>query len=320
MKKCVLSFILAVVMLLGVGSSALAIANPDSISIGDVYAFESVLEDGDILVYMREDVSYASQPSEDSEDTFLMAIYDTDGTTLLFSRALNYYQHNMISIYLDADDNTLVSGTAYKVRVMGNPAIFELEEGTTMDTRVLTAGDYRESADLAGIIVAQAEIFEDDWGTTLLSSNDKLNSTGSYYFLKAIPGLSAMIPSVFSLSSSSLTYTRNTSLNTSGLNQTRDKNPVSLNSALAGLSAMFGITNDPFGEFGWYMFFALVVAGVAYAATRRPDIALLGGAGGVLAVGAYVGVADGQIMMFLMAIGTVLIVMFALEYFVPRYG
>ena len=135
-----------------------AVADPDDIGIGDVYVFDNVLETNDILVYVRCDVNYGTEPGEDAEDTFQMAIYDTDGTTLMDGcvRALNYYQHNIISIYLDADDNVLTVGEAYRVRIMGNPGLFDLEENVNMDTWTLSTGDYRDVGLFAGIVVAQA--------------------------------------------------------------------------------------------------------------------------------------------------------------------
>lgn len=308
--------------LLLVPTPALAIADPDGISIGDVYVFNGTLEAGDILVYVRYDLSYASQPDEDSEDTFMMAIYSSDGSTLLFTRSLNYYQHNIISIYLDADDNTLVWGTEYRVRIMGSPSVFgELTEGVNMKTRPLTEGDYRTITDLGGIMVAQAEILETDWGTTLLTSNDKLNSTGAYYFNEAIPGLSSMVTSIYEVSTQSFTYVRNESIGTEGLNRTHENLPVSLNSAISGLNSIFGVSSSStWGAFSWLWLMALVVGGAVYGASRRPDIAVLGGVIPSMGLGAYLGVAWPDTMLFVMAVGMIIIVLFAVEFFIPRYG
>lgn len=309
--------VLLVQLLLWVGYVG-ATANPDSISVGDVFVFEDVLEAGDSLTFMRYDVAYASQPDEDSEDTFQMAIYDTDGTTLLFVRPLNYYQHNIISIYLSASENTLVTGGAYYVRVMGSPAIFTLIENVTMDTRVLAPGDYYEADLLGGMMISQAEILEVDWAITLVSE-DKLNSTGSYYFDKAIPGLASMAPEIFSTSTVGFTY-EPTTYNQTGLNKTLQNLPVSLNNATTGLDEMFGVTNHNFGQFGWLGFAGLIVGGGVYGATRRPDIALFGGVMGVCGLSAYLGVAEGNMLRFVMSVGAVIIVLFALDYILPRYG
>jgi hypothetical protein len=304
-----------------VTTSAIAINNPDTIGIGDVYVFNSTLESGDILIYMRYSVNYSSQPDEDSEDTFIMAIYDTDGTTLLATRPLNYYQHNIISIYLSADDNVLTWGSAYYVRVMGSPAVFgNLTEDLNMDTRPLTSEDYKEATSLGGTMIAQAEILETDWGTTLLSSTDKLNSTGAYYFNKAIPGLTSMVPDIYQVTSDLYTYERNESIGREGLNRTLENLPVSLNSAIGGLNSIFGVTNSNWGGFSWVLFAGLLLGGAIYGATRRPDFAVLSGVIGAVSINAALGVAGGNILLFVMAIATILIVLFAVEFFIPRYG
>lgn len=309
--------------LLVFAAPASAIANPDSISIEDVYVFDDVLEFGDVLVYMRYNVVYASEPSEDSDDAFLMAIYDTDGSTLMTGcvRPLNYYQHNIISIYLDASSNVLTWGEAYRVRVMGSPAVFaNLTESINMRTRVLAEGDYRDAEDLGDVIIAQAEILEADWGTTLLTATDRLNEVGAYYFNKAIPGLPSMLTGVYDITSTQFTYTRNTSLTQAGINKSLERLPTSLNSAIHGMDQMLGITNDNFGGFGWVLFAGLIVGSVIYAASQRPDIAVLAGGMGSVGLGAYVGVSEGNVMLFLMAVGTLIVVLFAVEFFIPRYG
>ena len=319
MRRILRGLIIGVVATLLFVSPVLAIDNPETTSLGDVYVFEDVLETGDILVYVRYDVSYAVEPDEAAEDTFIMAIYGTDGTTLLFTRPLNYYQHNITSVYLSAAANTLVSGSAYYVRVMGSPALFELSEGVNMSTRVLVEGDYRTAIDLGGIMIAQAVILDADWGTTLLTASDRLNSTGSYYFRKAVPGLSTMAPEIFEVSTQALIFAR-TNFTHEGLNRTLSNRPVSLNSATSGLDDIFGITDHNWGQFGWWAFLGLVVASAVYAATRRPDIAVLGGFMGTMGVGAYMGLANGNMLQFVATVAIVILVIFAVNFFIPRYG
>ncbi len=319
-KQVVKGLILGVLLWSLMGSPVFAISNPDSISIGDIYVFQDVLETGDILVFMRYDVDYTSQPSEDADGTFLMAIYDTDGTTLLFTRPVNYYQHNIISIYLDAGDNTLNWGSLYYIRIMGSSALFDpLVEGTNMRTQVLSSGEYRDTDALGGIMIAQAAILETDWSTTLLTASDRLNTTGANYFLKAVPGLSTMVPGIFELATEEFIYAPNTAYAQTGLNATKENVPVSLNNAITGLNAMFGITNPEWGSFGWSLLVGLMVGAGFYGAARRPDIAILGGVVGTLGLQSYLGYNE-NILFLLMAVGTVIIVLFAILFVLPRLG
>jgi len=320
MKKVWVGLVVGVLLLFGAVSPAYAISNPDSIDIGDVYVFRNVLETGDMLFFVRYDVSYSSQPSEDAEDMFQMVVYDTDGATPLVMRPLNYYQHNIISIYLSAANNTLTWGSAYYVRVTGNPGVFDpLVEGTNMRTRVLASGDYASTEDLGGVMITQAELLEADWDITLLTSGDRLNTVGSAYFREAVPGLSSMAPEIFEVTTTYFNFTRS-HFTEEGLNRTRENLPVSLNSAITGLNQMFGVTNANWGGFGWTLLLGMVVGGAVYAATQRPDVSVLGGVMGVMGLSAYLGVSSGNVLLFVLAVGTALIAMFAIEYIVPRLG
>lgn len=318
-RKLGVATALALLVVLLFVQSVSAIANPVAIGIGDVCVFDDVLETGDVLVYMRYDINYASEPTEDADDAFLMAIYDVDGTTLLASRPVNYYQHNIISIYLSAADNMLTVGAPYYVRVMGSPALFTLVENVNMDTRVLAAGDYWEAVDLGGIMITQAGILEDAWVADLLTATDKLNTTGAFYFTEAIPALTSMASDIFSTATSSFTYERS-NFTESGLNETLKNMPVSLNEATTGMDNMLGISNHKFGQFGWLLIMGMMVGGVVYGATNRPDVALLGGVIAPLGLFAYLGASEGDMMRFFLTIGVIVIVWFAVEFFIPRYG
>ncbi|KKN45375.1 hypothetical protein LCGC14_0683610 [marine sediment metagenome] len=319
MKRVFMGLLLSLVLLLVVASPVWAVANPNSVSIGDIYVFRNTLETGDILVFVRYDVDYTTEPSESAEDTFQISIYDTDGSTLLFTRPLNYYQHNIISIYLDVDDNTLTWESAYYIRITGSPVIFSpLIEDTNIKTRVLSSGDYRSTDDLGGIMITQAGFLEPDLGD-LLTANDLLNITGSTYFLKAVPGLSSMVPEIFSSTTQIIEWERPT-LNRTGINRTVEHLPVSLNSAITGLDAIFGVTNHNWGGFAWVLLLGMMVGGVIFGTTRRPDVAVLGGVMGTLGLGAYLGVAQGGVMLFVLLVLTVIVIIFAVGYFARQLG
>jgi hypothetical protein len=157
------------------GMPVLAIGSPTSVSIGDVFVFRDVLTTGDQLYFVRYDVSYAGNQTEDAEDTWQVALYDSSGG-LVATRPLNYYQHNIISIYLTSTQALAWEG-AHSIKIMGMPSVFSpLIEGTNMRTRVFAPGDYYEKASLGGVMVMQAGVLEADWGITLLTSGDKLNA------------------------------------------------------------------------------------------------------------------------------------------------
>jgi len=101
---------------------AAAPADPDSITLHTAKVFQNIFEADDILLVVSYDVDYAVEPDESAADTFQLTIYDTDGTTEIQTRALNYYQYNIHSIYFDAAAAaSLVWETEYVIRVWAIP-------------------------------------------------------------------------------------------------------------------------------------------------------------------------------------------------------
>ena len=266
--------IVGLVIVLGTGTLVTAApGNPASITIGDVAVFRDLLESGDQLWYMRYDVNYATVPTENAENTYLMAIYDTDGTTLLFTRPLNYYQHNIISIYLDATESLVWEG-AYVVRVMGNPGVFDpLLEGVNMRSRTLGAGDYREFTDLGGYLLNQAQILEDDLELILLTSGGLLNTTGATLFLAAIPGLNNILPGIFQVTTSYPGVTK-VDWNHTYEEELLDRRGEALNMTFNDLSDWLGTSPDWIAT-GWAGFLSISVGAMVFASTKKPDWAVL---------------------------------------------
>jgi len=199
---------IALLVLLVVAVPVFAISNPDSIAIQSVKVFQNIFEDGDFLVFVRYDVNYSADPDEPADETFLVNLYDTDGTTLLYQRPLNYYDLNIVSIYLTpAQASGLTWEGAHVIKVMGNPSVFGgLTEGINLVSRTLessanyVSGDMDASRGYLGIFcinTARVLQADDDW-PTLLTSNDKLNTQGAITFNAAIPGLYSACPSIYS--------------------------------------------------------------------------------------------------------------------------
>ena len=131
---------------LAISSSVFAVANPTNISLHTSKVFQNLFETGDMLFVASYDVDYTVEPDESAPETFLINLIDTDGSTLLMSRAINYYQYNVISIYATAAQVASIGltwGSEYKVRVTGSPAHFgTLTEGTNMRTKTLSESDW----------------------------------------------------------------------------------------------------------------------------------------------------------------------------------
>ena len=261
----------------------LAIGDPDSVSIGDVYVFRDVIETGDQLYFVRYDVSYNATPSENAEDTWQMALYDSSGS-LITTRPLNYYQHNIISIYLQPAE-ALTWEAAHKVRIMGMPSVFgTLTEGTNMRTRTLASGDYYEESFLGGVMTTQAGILETDWSIDLLTATGKLNSTGSTFFLEAVPGLGTMCPEIFDVVVSDVEIDYVTYPHTYGPGLSGHAGSK-LSGAVGEIGGLIGVSS---GWMSWWMILVifLMLAGIIFAGVGNPGWAMAGGFA-MIAVGGF---------------------------------
>lgn len=188
-----------------------AIANPDSISVESVKAYVGVWEAGDMLFVVEHRVMYTTEPTEDPSDAFLVGVWKS--TVKGPDRPIIDYQHNFLSIYLTLAQVTsfgYVINDELKIRVMGNPSLFgTLTEGVNMRTYTLSAGNWLQGSSmtqtrqyLADWSIILAKVFEVSWTVTLLTSADKLNTTGKMIFEEAIPGLQSICPSIFQVSAS----------------------------------------------------------------------------------------------------------------------
>lgn len=301
---------------------ALAISNPASIAMNNQFVFRNVLETGDWLVYCRYDVNYTTIPSEPANTTYEFVMYNTTGTTILGSRPLNYYQHNIISIYFtkaQASSKGLVWGDPYIVIVRGSPPVFiTLTEDVNQDTRVLGAGDYKEQSDLAPHMLAEAEILQADWGIILLE-NGYLNATGATYFTYAIPAFGSMAPEAMY----STTYYM--TVNYTYMNMSETAYEVSLHTqqgarlrlAIQNLASEFGVSED------WMSIWMVAIgyltfAGVAYSVTKDPGVSMLTGFP-VIVGAAWLGVGTSWLTIVI-ATTIIAAVLFAIHFILARFA
>ena len=274
-KRFLLGGVVGILCILLIGTPVLAlIGNPTSVSIGDLFVFRNVVESGDQLYFVRYSVTYPVTPGEPASNYFLMAIYSTNGTVLLHTRPLNYYQENIISIYL-TPAQALVWGDPYIIKIMGNPAIFSpLVENTNMKTRTLGPSDFHEASDLGSYMVAQATILQTNWVVTLLV-NGLLNATGATFFNQAVPGLSTMVPLIFQTSISYTSIPPSSENHTYEAAQQAKRGPALTAALNETASGIFGASGNWFGVFAAALLMG-VFGGVVFPMTHNPGWVLLG--------------------------------------------
>lgn len=314
--RSLLAFILCLAMVAVSASLVLAsIGDPTSISIGDVWVFRDVLEPGDQLFFVRYVVHYDPVPTEEPGDTWQMALHDAGGA-LVATRPLNYFQHNIISIYLTPAKAIAWEGP-HVVRIMGNPAVFpSLVEGVNTRAVTLGSGNFREGRDLGGIMLTQAGKLETAWAITLLTAGGRLNATGATFFNEAMPGLPWMVPEIYAAAVARPGAERlEWAAGYGDILQMHEGSR--LRGAITGIGTIFGISE------GWAGFWLggiglLVLSGIVYAATRDSGLAIITGFPVVLG---YAWIGLGTSWLYIGLITVVLVaVFFGVAYILAKFA
>lgn len=203
-----------------------AITDPDSPpTIQEIKAYDSVLDDGDLLVVVEYDLEYASIPSEPINDTYLGRFFrgiDELNSTDPYPFNDKGYGRGLFSMYFTAAqkiaasiefDNT--NSEDYRVRFEGKVGVFPGGVPTTTVTNILWQ-DKTDTKDLLHSQIKKLALsleFDSGWSANsqdLISSTggvDLLTDAGEEYFANAIPHLHSMVPSLFSSGVSGANFT-----------------------------------------------------------------------------------------------------------------
>lgn len=318
--KVALSFAVGLLAFLSiVPIVARAMDNPTSTSINNFYMFQDLLEDNDWLLYVRYDVNYAVTPDEPAEETFEVVMYDVAGVVIQGSRPLNYYQHNIISIYWTAAQVTalgLVWGDSYIFKVRGYPSVFPvLTEGINQATQTLSAGSYKEGAELTSRLITEAGILQTDWAITLLTA-DYLNATGMFYFTKAIPNLGTIAPDI-GASSTYYPTVNFTEWNTTYEEGLHTHQGPRLQAAIQDIAGALSVSEDWMAI--WLTSIAyLTFAGVVYAITKDPGISMLTGFP-IIVGAAYLGVGI-SMLTIVIAVTIIAAILFGIHFILAKFA
>ncbi len=205
-----------------------AIADPTTITLTSGKVFQNVAESGDMLFIGHGRVYYTpSYPTTPASTNFLYAIYD--GATLKSSAGISAYSYGVYGLYFTKAQVTALTlswGTAYSMKLKGNPAIFTTTiEGTNQATRALSASDDWITGTIGATGTTQTLLRDylinyvaiplaspSELNTTLTvttSTGVFLNTAGSALFTAAIPNLANICPGIFQTTSTDIQVTKN---------------------------------------------------------------------------------------------------------------
>ena len=210
-------FLAAVAAALLPAASVFAIADPDAIIVNTAWAYDGVLETGDLLLVVDYNVDYASLPTEIIAEAFF-ARFLVGGSQVNSVETVPFndrgWGSGIFSFYWSAAEKAADSiefentnSESYQIVVQGKPSIF-----ADPPKIVATGIDWRDNtnteASLRADVETLAEALENDsaWVAnnvdllTRLAGEVALATSGEDYFGRAIPNLSGMIPDMFSTS------------------------------------------------------------------------------------------------------------------------
>lgn len=205
----------AVVLAVAWAGVVYAIAEPTSITIEDIRAYDGVLTEGDLLLVVEYDLVYGSIPTETIDQAFL-GRFKRDGTEYSSVEPYAYnekgYGLGVFSLYWTKEQKETDSiefenpdAEAYTVTLQGKLGVFPGASPSTTSGTI----DWQDSANSKDLLFAQiqylANRFQNDAGWSdnipLISTSAgeiKLSAKGEDYFANTIPQLAAMVPAIFS--------------------------------------------------------------------------------------------------------------------------
>lgn len=216
-KRLIRLVILTVVMVSLFASPALAMDEPDSVSLFDIEIFQDLLTTDDFLAVVPYSIPFTTQPDNNIDKTFIFRLMSTDGSTELatVTAAPSYdggYGYGVVSFYVASG---MTWESAYIFRVQENPAYYQSPDYWDF---VVEASNYStdsdQSAALKAKVVELATLLSPEFGDELLSTTEAgatvLSTYGELYFIQAIPALQSMCPSAFAVQLETPDYTKRT--------------------------------------------------------------------------------------------------------------
>jgi hypothetical protein len=219
--KRVVRFIAAVALALFVATpvwlqlvARAIVEQPDSPpTISQIHINRNCIQTGDMFVYFRYKLPYATAPDLTANYAFIFRVMDQYGETdygysLPYPYAAsshnatsNGYNDGITGLYFPASAN-MTWGTTYKLRVSENPAAFAIPVDFDFNIAAFTSltSQADNQAEIATNLYYMALPFESIFGQDLFQtagSQQVLTERGENYFRGAITGLQAIAPPLF---------------------------------------------------------------------------------------------------------------------------
>lgn len=266
MKSRIASIIGIIILLsLLMAPPALAIDEPDSVSLEGITIFGDLLAEDDFLAFVPYAIPFTTEPDENISQTFIFRMLSADGTTelgtVLAIPAYNGgYGFGAVAFY----STNMTWGEEYIFRVQQNPTYYPLAQHwdfTIGDSNYSSASD--QALALGATIITSAMFLSTSFDEELLSKSESgttvLSTYGELYYLDVIPGLQSMCPDLFSVKLESPDYTKRTwSMSIAEALQTKYSGTFIYDS-MTGFAGLFSMDTSPAMNFLSIIMFAILM-------------------------------------------------------------
>ncbi|OGN90753.1 MAG: hypothetical protein A2Z70_01355 [Chloroflexi bacterium RBG_13_48_17] len=194
---------------------ALALDEPDTVSLDDILLFQDLLVDGDILAVVPYEISFGASPDENADQTFIFLALSPDGATVN-GTALAYpaydggYGNGVVAFYWATG---MTWEANYIFRVQENPTYYPSPAYWDFPVNVSNYSSDSDQADaLRNKIIDSATYLSTTFGVALTETSESgsrvLSAYGEIYYLSVIPGLQSMAPALFAVQLEDPDYSR----------------------------------------------------------------------------------------------------------------
>jgi hypothetical protein len=316
--------ILAISFAVVPANRALAIADPSSIELNSITAFQNTSETNDILFLARYDVNYGSIPTETITEAFIFRLMD--GVTELaatapFSFVNSGYDEGAIAIYFSASQVDLGSivweDPNYEVRLQGNPSVFA-SPPIIINSSIIWNSVLTTQSDLQDLVIEISRELEINWAPytdpdiELVSTNaggNILTQNGEDYWTNVIPNARLAAPNIFAGRTTIPEVTDRTFTLSYRDQLLQFWDTSSVGAALDGVASVFNTPRTLVTTLGLIAFNIFVIFSMVRANPQAGQIAPLTTAI-ILPVGALIGLTDlvfAALIAMLATFGTVFI-------------
>lgn len=207
MRKILSAIPIAILLLVFVSTTVLAINPPENITIDTVNVYGSLLEPNDQMFLLSVDTDYITFPDEPASETYLVRVFSGTGTELKAVTLYDNLYYEMgygraaISVYFSATevgDLGMIWGDSSYVTLEGNP-LASWNGTAPYTTANVTSWTANGASSLGARVLVMAGQFQSAWGGLYqLIEGSALTDYGEDYFTGTIPNLRRMCPTIFS--------------------------------------------------------------------------------------------------------------------------